>query len=501
MRRHGRRRGVPRAAVAVAATTALLGAACGASPHVVEEVAARRAAAVGGVGAMPSAGAAAASGAAATGGAGSIAAGAPAADAPAGEHPDGTSPASAPVAAEPGQEPAAGAAEQPDGDPTSDAGDQPVATSGAPAGGATDVGVTEDTIRIGSTFFNGGFLDKYSQASEQAVRAYINLVNDQGGIHGRQIELITCDTGGTVNGTQSCVRKLIEQDEVFMLGPSLDFSMGTVIPMVEERRIPWVGTSGLEDPEFDSPYVFPTQMRGGHVGTMMSTFADEELDVSSIGVSYLQNGAGPACLDAIRRLAEPLGYEVRGEAANGDTESDLSGQVTRIRQEEPDVIVFCNDPVNTIKFIQAASRQNYTPPKGWIGGWVAADDVPKAIGPPAVGMYGLSAYDFYNGDTPGVERYRTVVHHYYPDAILHFYAQSNFAGAEAMVQAIAKAGPDLTREGVMDALHSMRDYDTGMGLKLDFSDLGGGTPTAVFIQADDQLRWQQIGPRRTGVQP
>lgn len=478
--------------VAMMAVTALLSVSCGASPHVIEEVAARSSGG-GGVGAPAASGSAADSGAPAGGGGGDIAS------------PDGATGTEEPaeVAAE-AESNDSGQSEATGEDATDDE-----ATGGASAsseqdthaGGATDIGVTSDSIRIGSTFFNGGFLDKYSQASEQAVRAYVNLVNDRGGIHGREIDLVTCDTRGTVDGTQSCVRKLIEQDEVFMLGPSLDFAMGTVTPMVEQHEIPWVGTSGLEDPEFESPYVFPTQMRGGHVGTMMVTFATEELDADSIGVSYLQNGAGPACLEAIEELAGPLGYEVRGTASNGDTESDLSGQVTRIRQEEPDVIVFCNDPVNNIKFMQAASRQNYEPPKGWIGGWVAADDVPQAVGPSAAGMYGLSAYDFYNGDSPGVQRYRQVVHNYYPDAVLHFYAQANFAGAEAMVQALAEVGPNLTRDAVMETLQGMRGHDTGMGRVLDFSDLGGGTPSAVFIRADDNLEWQQHGERWEGFQP
>src|SRR5581483_876726 len=55
----------------------------------------------------------------------------------------------------------------------------------APAGGnggATDTGVSADTIKVGGTFFNGNYLDKYSQVTEQAAKAYFQYVNDQGGI-------------------------------------------------------------------------------------------------------------------------------------------------------------------------------------------------------------------------------------------------------------------------------------------------------------------------------
>lgn len=396
-----------------------------------------------------------------------------------------------------------------DGQVTTDAATDTPASNGPPAGdagqdgggeapgdiAATDVGVTDTTIKIGATYFNGGYLDKYSQASEQATRAYINLVNDQGGINGRQVELITCDTRGTVNGTQSCVRKLVEQDKVFLMGPSLDFNMGTVVPYVEERGIPWVGSAGLEDSEFESPVMFPTQLPGPQVGLMMATFAVDHLGAKSVGVSYLNKTGGPSCLQAVKDLAGTLGYEVRGEAANGEVESDLSGQVTRIREADPDAVLFCNDAVNTIKFIQAADRQNYAPPVGWIGGFVAADDVPPAIGPPAVGMYGFSSYAFYDADTPGTNQYRAVVQNYYPNAIFHFYSQANYVGAQVMVRALAEAGSNLTREHILEILRGNTDYDTGMGLRFDFSNPGGGTPSGIFLQADEDLRWQPATDR------
>lgn len=478
--------------------------ACGPSARVVEEVGARKAAAVAAGGSSAGAGGVAApapgAGGSGTGGASagtssSVSAGGAATEGgSAGAGPTGTS----------GNSGSSSQTGTGDAEVPGDAGGRDVQADGAdaapePAGGATDTGVTADTIKIGSVFFNGGFLDKYSQVSEQATRAWINLVNQQGGVNGRQIELISCDSRGTVNGTQACVRKLVEQDKVFMMGPSLDFAMGTVVPFIEEQGVPWVGSAGLEDPEFESEFMFPTQLRGGHVGTMTATFAVRELGGATIGVSYLQNGAGPSCLAAVKQTAQQLGGSVVAEAVNGDTETDLSGQVTRIRDANPDTVIFCNDPVNIIKFIQAADRQNYEPPVGWIGGFAAADDVPQAIGPAAVGMYAFTGYDFYGADTPGANEYRAVVSNFYPNTFFHFYSQANYVGSRVMVKAIAEVGPNLTRERVLEVLRSYTNYDTGMGLILDFSNIGGGTPSGVFLQATEDLQWVQATDRIRGA--
>lgn len=465
------------AAVFVAAVVA---AGCGASQEVRDEVAARNAAAVAG----PAGGGIGGSGGS-TFGSGT--------DGSAGGSGDelGVGDADAPVAATGGAEAAV----------SGDAAD-PAAAAAAPAGGnggATDIGVTQTSIRIGGQFFNGGFLDKYSQVTEQAASAYFRLVNDRGGIFGRKIDFVTCDTAGTVNGTQGCLRKLVEQDKVFVMGPALDFNLDTVQGFLDKHQVPWVGSSGLYDAEFSSPWMFPTQLKGGDVGTMIATFSGQRLEAKTIGVSWLTNGAGPSCLAQVRAVGEKLGFSVVVDASNGDTESDLTPQVLKIRERNPDAVLFCNDPVNNIKFIQAAGRQGYKPPKGFVGGFVAADDVPQAMGAPGIGFYGFSGYDFYGSDTPGVRRYRQIVSTYFPSTFFHFYSQAAYTGARAIVEAITQAGPDLTRDRFLQALRGMRSFDSEMGMILDFSNLAGQQPNGIMLQADEDLRWRPVTERFAGV--
>ena len=144
------------------------------------------------------------------------------------------------------------------------------AAPAAPAGGnggATDVGVTATSIKIGGTFFNGGYLDKYSQVTEQAASAYFKYVNDQGGVYGRKIEFVPCDTAGTADGTQGCLRKLANDDKVFAMGPSLDFNLDTVPTFLADKKLPWVGIVGpLPRGAFAARWMFPSQIPGADVG-------------------------------------------------------------------------------------------------------------------------------------------------------------------------------------------------------------------------------------------
>jgi branched-chain amino acid transport system substrate-binding protein len=362
-------------------------------------------------------------------------------------------------------------------------------------GGATDVGVTAQSIKVGGTFFNGNYLDKYSQVTEQSARAYFRYINDQGGIYGRKIDYLSCDSAGTADGTQGCVRKLVNDDKVFALGSSLDFNIDTVMPFVSQQRVPWVGSSGLYPKEFETPGVFPTQIRGVDVGALIGTFSKQQLGVATVGVSYLNDVAGPECTERVEDIGNRLGFRVVAKVSNQQIEGDLTGKVVEMRSKNPDAVLFCNDPINTIKFIQAAGRTGYKPPKGWVGGFVAADDVPQAVGAAGVGMYGFTAYDFYRSDTPGIRRYRQITEHYYPSTFHHFYEQASYIGAVALVEAITRAGPQLTRARLLDAMRSLTDFDTGMGLRLNFANLRAGKPSGIMLQADANLRWQVSGGR------
>jgi branched-chain amino acid transport system substrate-binding protein len=455
-----------RVAVGLAAL-ALVGASCGASARVEREVAARNAAQAN----------AAASGRAANASATGETDGLAAVDGGSTGAAAGTANAARTAAAGPTQAAASKLA------------------TAAPAGGnggATDVGVTATTIKIGGTFFNGNYLDKYSQVSEQAAKAYFRYINDQGGIYGRKIDFVPCDTAGTAQGTNGCLTKLARQDKVFIMGPSLDFNLDTVQQTLASEKLPWVGSSGLYDEEFKSPWMFPSQQPGGDVGALIATFAVKTLGAKTVGVSYLNSVAGPTCRDRARAAAEKLGATDVKDVGNEETTTSLSGQVQEMKNANPDAVLFCNDPINTVKFIQGSN--GYKPPKGFVGGFVAADDVAQAFGPNGVGAYGFTGFDFYKSDTPDVKRFRDITQFYYPAIFHHFYSQAAYTGAVAIVEALKKAGPQLTRDKFVAAVKTLSSFES-MGLTFDFAHLTGGKSTGLMLQVDSNNQWKVVSGR------
>jgi ABC-type branched-subunit amino acid transport system substrate-binding protein len=85
--------------------------------------------------------------------------------------------------------------------------------------------------------------------------------------------------------------------------------------------------------------------------------------------------------------------------------------------------------------------------------------------------------------------------HYFPSSFPHAYTAAVFGGAKVLVDAIVQAGPQLTRDRLVATLRSMTDYDTRMGLRLNFA--AGARPkgAGIMMQADENLRWKQLGQR------
>ena len=81
-------------------------------------------------------------------------------------------------------------------------------------------GVTDTEIKIGQTMPYSGPASAYGVIGK-AEAAYFAMINDQGGVNGRKINLISLDDGYSPPRTVEQTRKLVEQEEVLLIFQSL----------------------------------------------------------------------------------------------------------------------------------------------------------------------------------------------------------------------------------------------------------------------------------------
>src|SRR5690348_17523667 len=92
-----------------------------------------------------------------------------------------------------------------------------IAALAAPAAAQKNApGVTDTEIKIGQTMPYSGPASAYGQIG-RTEQAYFKMINEQGGINGRKLNLISVDDGYSPPKTVEMIRKLVEQDEVLFV--------------------------------------------------------------------------------------------------------------------------------------------------------------------------------------------------------------------------------------------------------------------------------------------
>src|SRR6202043_1647768 len=107
------------------------------------------------------------------------------------------------------------------------------------------------------------------------AKAYFSVVNDEGGVHGRKLHLISYDDSYDPAKTQACFDKLLA-DKVFALG----FFVGTptavkYLPLAEENKIPLVGL-------FTGAQTLYTPLRHWVVNVRASYFDDKREQMKAV---------------------------------------------------------------------------------------------------------------------------------------------------------------------------------------------------------------------------
>ena len=389
-------------------------------------------------------------------------------------------------------------------DPQAPTADVPAGPAAASClGQATDTGVGADEIKLGSTIAASGPTSNISGPIVKGMLSYFNQVNAQGGVHGRKIKLVWYDDGWDAQRGKGLIKKLVEQDKVFVLSvvPSsngLDASKA----YLEEKRMPVFGTSGLIESQFRSPMQWP-------VGTSTKSAARiglvdmKQRGATNAALIWLDLLAGAEARDAFRDgVVRVLGKNrpedfITSEQRVNIAEADFGPVWTRIQSDTrrwqsernlpvdgiPDFVSFFIDPTNAIKALQAAEKLNFRPKKGWGGGApLFLDLVPQ--GSAYAGKTGLLAGTSFfpplpevAAKNPAVNLYIQTVRKFYGDDVdlNNPYLEGGYAGAALTVEILKRVGPCLTREGAIKAADSITNYSAaGLTQPLTYRPIGVG---------------------------
>ena len=346
------------------------------------------------------------------------------------------------------------------------AAETPVSTqpTGAETPGAEKVpGVTDTEILLGTHMpISQTPAAAYAPIAD-GMRAYFEYVNSQGGVHGRKIKLLVGDDHFNPADAVEVVRKLVEQDGVFaMVGNLGDAPHAAVWKYLEENGVPDMFISGGLD-KWTDPLV-RTRFQGnpnyGTEGRMLAKYLVENYDGKTLGLLLENDEFGENGKKAILEGIEGSDIEVVAEERYETTQWDVTAQAQRLKAANPDVIFAQAVPPPAASLVKVAREVlNWDVPIVVTGVVVTDIFIQLAGVQNAEGVVSVVfGKQIYQTDDPGVQRVIQIYRDFGPGGEASNFTLYGEFIAEMMVKALENAGPNLTRDSLIEGAEAIRDW-------------------------------------------
>src|ERR1700686_2612286 len=334
-------------------------------------------------------------------------------------------------------------------------------------------GITDNTISIGSCAALEGPSRSFGGETVAGAKAYFSLINDEGGLNGRKLKLISYDDSYDPAKTETCFNRLIS-DNVFAMG----FFVGTptavkYAPLAESNKVPLIGL-------FTGAQTLYTPLRHWVVNVRASYYDEtreqiegvwDKLGYRKIGVIYPEDAFGAAVLGGVTEALKAHGAEPVKVASYERQTANVGGAIDPVHAANRQAVVLVGPP-NTVAPILKQSHAKGWKPLFLTVSFVGTDELILEAGDNAEGMVITQVVPpYYLTDLKGVALYRRTLSKYAPSARPNFVSLEGFVDAMVLVEGLKRAGKELTREGLIHGIESIHEEDLGLGpqLKLDYS--------------------------------
>lgn len=356
----------------------------------------------------------------------------------------------------------------------------------------TGPGVTDDTINFGVLLDLTVVFGPLGNSLAQGIQLYWEQQNEAGGVCDRNVEVDVRDHQYDPQRATSLYREM--EPNILGIQSLLGSPIVTALtPSIEQDGM-FVGLAAWTSEVLPNPLIWIT-------GTTYDVEAITGIDFlmqnegivsgDKVGHVYFEGDFGENALRGSEYMAEQQGLTiVRQEITAQDT--DLSAQVAALQREGVTAIVLSAGPTQMASLAGVAQSVGLDVPIVSS----APGFTPQLLDTPAgdaieANAYVVSGIAPFSYDAPAVTEAAAAFEEAYPDEIptqggfMFGYAQSQITHA---VLERACENQDLTREGLVEALHQVSDLDTeGMVAgTLDYTDPARPPSTTVYVSKADR---------------
>ena len=334
---------------------------------------------------------------------------------------------------------------------------------------AQQQGVTPDTVTIGAHGPITGPAAYIGLAGRDGMLLAIKEINAAGGVNGRKIAAVFEDDGHTPTKALAAVKKLVENDKVFMI-MSVGGSNATVgaVDYMKEKGVPYY-VSIASAPQVTWPHA-RNLFRGGTTETarygelyaefLATNYKAKRIAIMSGREEYPRN-EGDATVDKLKNWFQ-MAPVARMEFNIGD--KDFTPQLVEVQKANPEVIAFFGNPAEAAIAMRQAKELGLKQPF-FVGSNMVDPSLITAAKSNAEGVVGFSLIPYLPGSKAAeMVKWEAAWKKEYPNAPAgrpNNFDLLAYGDTYVVAEAMKRAGKDLTTDSFIRALEGIHDYRVG----------------------------------------
>jgi branched-chain amino acid transport system substrate-binding protein len=370
-----------------------------------------------------------------------------------------------------------------------------------------DPGATDTEIKIGQTVPFSGPASAYATIGK-AQAAYFNMINEQGGVNGRKINLIQYDDAYSPPKAVEQVRKLVESDEVLLTFQIIGTASNAAVQKyLNTKKVPQLfaatGASKFTDPK-NFPWTLGFNPNYFVEGRIYGQYILKQYPTAKVGVLYQNDDLGRDYLNGIKAgLGDKAATMIVAEASYEMTDPTIDSQIIKLKSAGADLFFSASTP----KFAAQAIKKNAE--LGWkpvhildinatsVGAVMQPAGLEASKGVVSVN-YGKDPLDPSWKDDPGMKKYFEFMAKYFPEGDKNSsFNTYGYSTAQLMVHVLKQCDDNLTRENVMKQATNLKNVQLDLALP---GIVGNTTPDDYRVNKQFQMmkfngeRWELFGP-------
>src|SRR5258708_5099808 len=384
-----------------------------------------------------------------------------------------------------------------------------IALSASPASAqkTSDTGANDTEIKIGQTPPFSGPASAYHTISKTQA-AYFKMINDQGGINGRKLNLIQYDDAYSPPKAVEQVRKLVESDEVLLTFQLIGTPSNAAVQKYLNAKkvadmVAATGASRFTDPK-NFPWTMGFNPNYQTEGRIYAQYNLKNFPNAKIGIIYQNDDLGR---DYLTGLKDGLGDKAKtmivAETSYELTDPTIDSQIVKLKSVGADLVFDASTPKFAAQAIKKIADLDWKPVHildinaTSVGAVMKPAGLENSKGVISVN-YGKDPLDPSWKDDAGMKKYFAFMAKYYPegdkDSNFNTYGYST---TQLLIQVLKQCGDDLTRDNVLKQATSLKDVQLDLSLP---GIVGNTSPTDYRVNKQLQMikfngeRWELFGP-------